>query len=82
MPHEERPKIEEVSMGLIFGHMTRAAAILLCILTELQAFFRFDGARINARLHEVWNALLAAPEVKDLYDSRYAQLMKDKGIVA
>jgi hypothetical protein len=82
MPHEERPKIEEVSMGLIFGHMTRAAAILLCILTELQAFFRFDGARINAGLHEVWNALLAAPEVKDLYDSRYAQLMKDKGIVA
>jgi hypothetical protein len=80
MPHEERPKIEGVSMGLIFGHMTRASAILLCILTELQAFFRFDGARINARLHEVWNALLAAPEVKDLHDSRYAQLMKDKGI--
>jgi len=81
MPHEERPKIEEISMGIIFGHMTRACAILLCIVTELQAFFRFDGARIDSRLHEVWNALLPAPEVRDLYDSRYAQLMKNKGIV-
>ena len=60
--------------------LTRASAILLCILTELQAFFRFDGARINERLHEVWNALMPAPEVKDLYDSRYAELMKRSGI--
>ena len=81
MPHEDRPKIEEISLGLIFGHMARASAILLCIVTEIQVFFRFDGARINARLHEVWNALLPAPEVRDLYDSRYAQLMKTKGIV-
>jgi hypothetical protein len=60
--------------------LTRACAILLCIVTELQAFFLFDGARINARLHEIWNALLPAPEVKDLYDSRYAELMRNKGI--
>jgi hypothetical protein len=52
MPHEDRPRIEEVSLNLIFTHMTRACAILLCIITELQAFFRFDGARINARLIE------------------------------
>ena len=81
LPHDDRPKIEEASHDLVFSHMARACAILLCILTELQAFFRFDGARINARLHEVWNALLPAPEVKDLYDSRYSQLMNDKGIV-
>jgi hypothetical protein len=81
MPHEDRPKIEEASMNLIFSHMTRACAILLCILTELQAFFRFEGARINERLREIWDALLSAPEVKDLYDSRYEHLMKDKGII-
>jgi hypothetical protein len=81
MPHEDRPKIEEISMSVIFSHMTRACAILLCILTELQAFFHFEGARINARLHEIWNALLPAPEVKDLYDSRYGHLMKDQGII-
>lgn len=82
MPHEDRPKIEERSMDVIFGHMARACAILLCTLTEIQAYFRFHGARINERLHEVWNALLAAPEVKELYDSRYAELMKDRAIFA
>jgi hypothetical protein len=82
LPIEERPKLEELSLLLIFGHIGRAAAILLCILTELQAYFRFDGARINERLHEVWNVLTPAPEIRDLFDSRYAQLMKDKGINA
>ena len=80
LPIEERPKLEEMSLLLIFDHMTRAAAILLCILTELQAYFKFDGARINERLLEVWNVLMTAPEVKDLFDSRYAHLMQDRGI--
>jgi hypothetical protein len=80
LPIEERPKLEERSLLLIFQHIGRAAAILLCILTELQAHFRFDGARINARLCEVWEVLTSAPEIKDLFDSRYSQLMKDKGI--
>jgi hypothetical protein len=66
LPHEERPKLEEVSLKGIFHHITRASAVLLCILTELQAFFRFDGARINERLCDVWAALLPAPDVKDL----------------
>ena len=80
LPIEERPKLDEVSLRHIFVHMARSAAILLCILTELQAYFRFDGARINARLDEMWNVLAAAPEIKDLFDSRYARLMQDKGI--
>src|SRR5579864_3901064 len=42
LPIEERPKLEERSLLLIFDHMARAAAILLCILTELQGYFRFD----------------------------------------
>src|SRR5271169_6559006 len=74
LPHERRPELEEGSLALIFGHMTRASAVLLCILTELQAYFRFDGARINERLLQIWDALLQAPEVRDLYDSRYAKL--------
>lgn len=80
LPIDERPKLEEMSLLLIFDHMARAAAILLCILTELQAYFRFDGARINQRLLEVWNVVKAAPDVKDLLDSRYAKLMQDRGI--
>jgi hypothetical protein len=60
----------------------RIAAILLCIVTELQAYFGFDdnGARINERIHEMWDALMPVFEVKDLYDERYAQLMKDRRI--
>jgi hypothetical protein len=80
IPPDQRPELEEKAMRAIFGHMTRASAILLCILTELQAYFRFDGARINERLLGVWDALVPAPEVKDLFDSRYAKLMQDTGI--
>ena len=58
------------------------AGVLLCIVTELQAHFRFDddGARINQRLHAMWNALMPVLEIKKLYDKRYAQLMKDRHI--
>lgn len=80
LPIEERSKLEEMSLRRIFDHMAQAAAILLCILTELQAYFRFDGARINERLHCVWDVLVPAPEVRDLYDARYAELMKNTGI--
>jgi len=55
---------------------------LISVVTELQAYFRFDdaGARINERIHEVWNALLPTFTIKELYDERYAKLMKDGGI--
>jgi hypothetical protein len=80
LPHELRPIIESHAEDLISIHVPRVAAILLCTLTELQAFFKFDGARINERLHKVWDALLVAPEIKELYDERYAELMREKGI--
>jgi hypothetical protein len=80
LPPEERAGLEEKSLRAIFGHMARSSAILLCILTELQAHFKFDCARINERIHAVWDALRPAPEVKDLFDSRYGQLMQDRGI--
>jgi hypothetical protein len=80
LPHEERPKVEIAAETLIAIHIFRVAAILLCTLTEVQASCRFDGASINQRLHEVWNALLAAREIRELYDERYADLMKEKGI--
>lgn len=46
--------------------------MLLCMVTELQAHFKFDsnGARINERIHEVWNFLVPVPEIKELYDER------------
>ena len=80
IPHEERANFDNVVELTISQHTFRAAAILLCILTEVQAHFRFDGARINQRLHEVWNALIPVPEIKELYDERYSKLMTERGI--
>ena len=65
---------------LMTQHLARAAAILLCTETELQAFFRFDGARIPERLRQSWSALVVFVEVKELYDKRYDKLMSDAGI--
>ena len=82
LPHEERPKLDEVHPIRLSTHFSQVAGILISIVTELQACFRFDdaGARINERIHEVWNALLPTFTVKELYDKRYAKLMEDRGI--
>lgn len=79
IPFDERSKFEDVSDRAMSMHITRVASMLLCTLTEIQAHFRFDDARIDERLHEVWNALLPAFEVRELYDARYAKLMKGRG---
>ncbi len=79
--HEDRDRFHTVVVEqMIAIHVARAAGVLLCMLTEVQAHFRFDGARINERLHQVWNALLPVPEIKELYDQRYSKLMLDKGV--
>jgi hypothetical protein len=84
MPHDDRPKMDEVYPKILSMHIARAAAILLCIVTELQAYFHFDddGARINQRTHAMWNVLMPVFEVKELYEERYKQLMKDRHINA
>ncbi len=80
LPHELRAKVEERYELHVSSHLGRAALLLLCIVTELQASCRFDGAEINARICRVWDALLPLYDTKELYDGRYSQLMADKGI--
>jgi hypothetical protein len=82
LPHEDRPKLDEIHPIRLSTHIAQAAGILICVVTELQAYFHFDdaGACINERIHEVWNALIPTFTVKELYTKRYAQLMQDKGI--
>jgi hypothetical protein len=80
MPHDDRPKIDEMHPRILGFHLARAAVVLLSIITELQAHFHFDGARINERIHQMWNALMPVFEVKELFDERYSQLMKDRRI--
>jgi hypothetical protein len=81
-PHDDRPKIDEIFERVLFMHIGRAAGVLLCIVTEVQAYFKFDdnGARINERIHEMWEALIPIFEIKELYDGHYDQLMKARGI--
>lgn len=78
--HEDRSQFDDISDAMISMHLKRVVGILLCILTEVQAHFRFEGAHINQRLHNGWDAVLAAAEIKELYDQRYEQLMKDHRI--
>lgn len=82
LPHEDRPKLELASENLIARHIPRVAELLLCTLTEVQSHCRFEGAHINQHLHKIWDALSVVAEIKELYDARYAGLMKEKGINA
>jgi uncharacterized protein Usg len=80
-PFDDRPTIDnELERGRDL-HMTRASVILLATITEIQAFFHFKDANIDSRLHGVWNAVMELMEAKELYDGRYANLMKDKSIL-
>lgn len=79
-PHEMRPKIDETFERLLSTHIGRAATVLLSTLTEIQAYCKFEGANINQRLLKVWVALLPLFEAREVYDLRYALLMKDSGI--
>ena len=81
VPHEQREHFDRVAVeDLIAIHLARASGLLICIVTEIQGYFRFEGANINQRIHQVWDALLAMPDIKELFDERYAKLMSDRGI--
>ncbi len=70
-------EIADVGERLIALHVGRAAALLLCLLTEIQSFYKFDGpARIDDRLATIWLAMLQTYEVKELYASRYRALLR------
>jgi len=80
LPHEMRPGIEQMYLAFLTRHIGRAALILLCLVTELQIYFRFDGADIDGRVVGLWDTLTGLFEAKELYDERYAPLMIEKGI--
>jgi hypothetical protein len=80
LPHALRPKIEESYGTFLSMHIGRAATVLLCLITELQAYCRFDGHRINERICKIWATLFPLFETKELYDGRYEKLMEERGI--
>lgn len=83
LPHESRPKLRVQFLPYITMHLCRAAAILVCILTEIQVRFRYDQektAKVDERLREVWRALIVAFEPREFYEERYRALMIGVGI--
>jgi hypothetical protein len=82
LPHENRPQVDELFPRIMSMHLARSAALLLCIVTELQVYFNFDdnGARINHRIHEMWNVLKVLPEIGGLFIDHYEPIMRAKGI--
>ncbi len=81
LPHELRPKLDEVFPRIMSLHMMRASLILLCLITELQLRFQFTDANINQRIENIWLILKPAFEANELYNERYEALMKQKGII-
>jgi hypothetical protein len=81
LPHDRRPFIEKTYIAVLTKHIGRAAMALLCIVTELQLYFRFDGADINNRICQMWDALLPFFEAREIYEERYKQLIAEKGIM-
>jgi hypothetical protein len=79
LPHEQRPD-EDKFLRMFSMHISQAAGVLLAIVTELQAYFHFDGADIDNRIHRMWDVLMPAFAVKELFKERYQQLMEDKAI--
>jgi len=73
--HEHREFLRDKGDLDISKHLARAAAILLCIATELQAYFKFDGANINKRVRECWSALNVFSEVQELFNQRYERII-------
>lgn len=83
LQHERRPMVKENFLPFITMHICRAAGVLACILTEVQAHCHFDPegtAKINQRLHEIWDALILSYEVEEFYADRYKAIMETSGI--
>lgn len=78
---EVRDKLDGTYDLFVSAHIGRSSSVLLCMLTEVQASCKFDGADINDRICKIWGALLPLPETKELYDGRYGELMRNRGII-
>ncbi len=71
------PKLDSYRLRNFFMHFARAAVLLLSLLTEIQHYFKFDGANIDERLRKIWTGMLQIYEVKELYDFRYDAILRD-----
>jgi hypothetical protein len=78
--HEDRPQFDKRYDEFLTTHLGLAATALLCTVTEIQMYFRFNGADINSRIRQMWAVLMDLFFAKELYDEHYGALMKSLGI--
>ena len=74
--HEIRPVIADAAERHLAVHLGRAAGVLLCLLTEIQWYCKFDGSRIDERLYEMWAAMHPVVEVRELFEYRYNRMLR------
>jgi hypothetical protein len=77
LPHEVRSQAQTAALRHITMHIGRAGGLLLCLLTELQQFFKFNDFEIDRRLRRVWSAMIPLYEVRELYDFRYGRILRE-----
>ena len=77
VPDENRAGLDDATDRHITMHFGRAAGVLLCLLTEIQHFYKFSGAKIDNRLSQIWAAMIPILEVRELYDCRYSSLLRE-----
>jgi hypothetical protein len=75
LPKDERLELEKNKFPLMLGEqISRSVFLLLCLISEIQNQFRFSG-NLELRILEVWHALIPGfPEVKEIFDMRYAAM--------
>lgn len=73
---EDQQQFENYTDRILSMHLLRVVGILLCILTEIQAHFRFADANINKRLSDGWSAVLVhvQPDAFVFAQQTFAQL--------
>jgi hypothetical protein len=74
--------VEAIYEAFLTKHFGMAATVLLCLITEIQAFFRFQDANVNSRVFSMWNTMMSLFEVAELYAWRYRALLQDKAILS
>jgi len=76
LPARHHDQLDEATERTLAMHVFRAGGLLMCLLTEIQHFCRFDGANIDQRLADTWASMLEIYEIRELYDLRYRSLIE------
>ena len=76
VPREIREHAEDAAERTISMHIGRASGLLLCLLTEIQHYCKFQDANIDRRSSEIWSPLIVMLEVRELFEYRYRDILR------